>query len=1424
MRLFMWNVRNIFIIKKVMVIALLVFVSLPVFSENDGDDEELNNNEFLNDSFIKKLTPNYGLSFHSSDLMGEKYDIANGLLTFHRSDANIPGNSGLQVAYNTSFTVDRPELTGWREELPRIEYQMVSGDEERYFAEAWKLGSNNRCSGLQNLGRIRASYDDVNGNSTHVSLSGNRYSSGLRLIIPNMISSSLLYPSPNQLEDLPQGTRYSTNNDWVISCFATGGNEGFLATSPEGVKYYLDEYKLSLLNGNTSKFSLPSLGGSSSYYKEKHVLYVSKVEDRFGNVVEYKYNDKKELIKIVSNDGREVTVERPSNSVKLIKSSGKIWRYESDLSYTTKTSLLVVTMPDGRKWDYDLHYVDEPDDQEDSCSSSISPTLEEMNVTHPDGSSATFYFGAREFFRANVKWWFLKSLYDYNDLPDHTCTNNYALVKKTLNVLSDEYVWQYSYSENSGHYRRKTRERFQDLVGDIPSNIDRLLHRTTTVTNPDLSKIVYYVNRDSWSWKEGKIEAVEKLDESNTLVEQVQYEFDAPEFNGYPVNSDFYNNYSKRANGIKTKTTSIYDDDVFVSDVVEFNKFGRPLITSESSTVFSEKKYRKIEYQHDKNNWILNLPIKQYISSTSSFGSPYKETTYNSSLLPYQKKTFGRLVSTNTYHSDGNLKQITYSGLNRFEQYEDYYRGKARKITMPCASTHGCNTVNGSTSNTIIAKIEVNSDSTTKSVTDFNGNKTNYSYNPIGWLTKVDYANGAWSDKIISYAKVTTANDGLNGSDIEIGQLKQTITQSNFEQRVYHDGLLRPTFTRTKDRSDFSTTAYQRNSFDYANRPILQSFPSGNASATAGMVTAYDELGRVDTVTRTSDNAATTHEYLPGNKIKVTDAKGNVTTTRYLAYGSPSFVKPTLIDTPDGDDTSIAYNKFGQVKSITQGTVTEKRLYDGYQQLCKTYRPETGVTAYDYNAQRQLIWRAEGTDGGHDSCAASSVPPSHKVILGYNNLGQLKTENFPDTTPDNTYGYDANGNLASLTSGSGSSAISWSYLYNSLNLIDKETLSIDGKSFVLDWGYNSLGTVSSLKYPSGRTVNYSPNALGQPTKTSEGAVNYASNVKYHPNGQLKQLTYGNGMVRKVALDTTGRIDEISDVNGAAYQLRLDPSYDQNDNLSRLIDWVDRSNDIGNMSYDGLDRLESADGKWGAGSYTYDGLGNIKTRSISGSSITYHYNTLNRLNNLSGAYAYNYTYDTRGSVTHNGRYGLDFNRANQVTRAKGIPYRYDGHNRRVKKNEDHSVYSQAGQLLYRQNANGDKTDTLYLGKQLIAEVEHRGTYTPPPPPALKPSISLIFSGGGGSGGDCPKGTVCQSANPFPPIPPADAYKLSWTTSNADSCTGRVFRNGSLHSTLSGTSNMGIYFENEGAGYEANLTCSSSGGTTTKFAYAGNGDEY
>jgi len=51
---------------------------------------------------------------------------------------------------------------------------------------------------------------------------------------------------------------------------------------------------------------------------------------------------------------------------------------------------------------------------------------------------------------------------------------------------------------------------------------------------------------------------------------------------------------------------------------------------------------------------------------------------------------------------------------------------------------------------------------------------------------------------------------------------------------------------------------------------------------------------------------------------------------------------------------------------------------------------------------------------------------------------------------------------------------------------------------------------------------------------------------------------------------------------------------------------------------------------------------------------------------------------------------------------------DGFNRKIKQNKPsgtaYIVYNKAGQLLYREEVNGKKTDSVYLGKQIVAEVD------------------------------------------------------------------------------------------------------------------------
>ncbi|TVP09294.1 hypothetical protein AYI87_20135 [Shewanella sp. KCT] len=935
------------------------------------------------------------------------------------------------------------------------------------------------------------------------------------------------------------------------------------------------------------------------------------------------------------------------------------------------------------------------------------------------------------------------------------------MVKKTVtgsSIRNSPLIWSYKYSDNDGGYIKKGQsvpEKYK-LKGNLPANVDAFLSDYILIKNPDGNSEKHYFNREEGSASEGKNIALEHINESGEIIRTELYYFKSS------LNFGTLTGYYIPAWKNSTLTKKIIrDQNEYTTLYLDFNKFNQATTIAETG---SSRRYIKKDLIHDEKSWILNLTKREYISKNKSFSNPYKEYSYNDKMLPKDEYLFGRSLKTKTYHNDGNLFRVTYSDSNKYEQFEDYYRGKARKITMPCPVNNECDYTNGSTKSTIIAKLEINPDGDINSVTDFKGIKTSYSYNLTGWLTKIDYEDPKWADKVISYATVTINDDGISGSNIAIGSLRQTISQGNYEKRIYHDALLRPVFTRERDTNDSSTIRYQTIAYDHKNRLTLSSFPSNNASNRKGMETEYDALGRIVTQTRTSDNSISRHEYLTGNRVAVTDGENNIITTTYLAYGEPSFDKPTLIEAPDSDDIAIEYNIFDQITSIMQGNVTENRFYDAYQQLCKQVRPETGISAFGYNTQRQQIWYARGTNGSRTSCDANAVPVTHKTLLDYDNLGQLRTENFPDTTPDKTYNYDANGNVISLIAG----PVSWSYLYNSLNGLEKETLTLDGHNFVLDWEYNILGAISSLKYPSGTVVEFAPNALGQATK----AGGYATGVSYYPNGQIKQFTYGNGIVRNVGLDTTGRIDFIKDNKGGVIKNSLDPSYDYNDNLTRLIDRLDRNNDVDNLTYDGLNRLKSADGKWGAGSYSYDGLGNILNRTFNNSTIGYKYNSLNRLNNLTGAYAYRYQYDARGNITHNGRYSLTYNLGQQMTSAKGVNYLYDGHNRRVKQTKadgnHYTIYSRKGQLLYRQMPDGSMTDSIYLGNSIVAETDH----------------NIKFDG-------VNIAPVCKNV----PIPGSRKMKkvcypakksISWNALGAKSCSGTIER--SINLNVSGTTRV------------------------------------
>ena len=1327
---------------KIVTITLALYSAIHMtptfFAAESGGEESLfgKPSEFE----LERLAPRTELDMLSANLAGENISLADGGLTFSATDVSVPLNMAMSATISRSYLrltgrndLDAAEFGDWQLDLPRIEATVLKGDVR------WTPNYDpvTACSQVRNPGPIMAALGQ--------NIEQHEYWNGADLTIPGQGGGKLLSGDSN--------SNYQTKDNMKIECQTDANdNEYFIVRTPNGLTYHLKQRRLIDALVLVRKFKAAT--------RKRLVYQVTDIEDRFGNKLSYQYQSgllssisytptgatqAQEFISLVYIDGKVDTVT----------SFGKTWQYQYSGGRLSK-----VIRPDDRFWRYEFpsfnYYAPQirPDKGLGGSANRLcvyeavggaEASNGTMRVTNPYGAVVEFDYELSVHGRTEVPAHWMMQVSGNNSAPSYnlnSCYGNLGVTEKRLLIDgSTPYVWNYDYYNNGKHWNieqwnpefwggttspnfnsgasygnEKTSACLQSSqCTAVPTNLgyDQFDLRVLKITQPDNSHIKHFISK-RWDHTDGKVVATQWFSplNANVPLKTVKKLFRKGEFKGYSGLHDpilTTNTITISNQTLASQQVILQNGDSYTTNYTDYNSHGALLESNATNSFSTDKRYTKTAYIDDSTHWLINLPISTQISSDNLNWTTVKENTYHSSTggyksLLHQTKIMGRAITTNSqYHPDGNLKRVEYNGSNRYELFENYKRGKAQKVTLPCSTTNGCDMANASSIDTVIASMVVNDNGTIQSVTDFKENKTSYLYNDIGWLIQIAPADFKWSDTFISYDTVTTNDDGIAGSGVISGMLKQTITKGDYEKRTYLDGLLRPLFTREQDISDNSTVRYQRFEYDQDNRQVFAAFPSDTVNTNVGIRKVFDALGRTNTVTRTSNNAQTQYEYLSNNKVQVTDPMENITTTSYLAYGSPSQNKPTLINSPENVSTEIDYNQFGQINTIKQGGYTETRLYDNYQQLCKQVRPETGNVAFNYNEQRQVVWRAENASS-NSACDLASVPAGSKTIVSYNNLGDLSSESYPDSALNRSYGYDENGLLTNLIAG----ATQWNYDYDSAGNVNYEQLTLDNLVFRLGYDYSALGHRKQVTYPSLRVVEYTPNALG----LSQSAGEFATDASYHPNGQLHKLTYGNNIKRIIRLDTSGRIDLLEDKLNNRGVISLDSSYDLNDNLDSLIDGIDPNYSLSGFSYDGLNRLNHISGKWGAASFTYDTLGNLLTKSQNGTVLTYHYNSAsNLLDSVSGAYNYSFRYDNRGNVTNNGRYILNFNGANQLTNANGNDYLYDGHSRRVKHTNANSsttytMYSLTGQLMYQlDQSSGKATDHIYLADKLIAKVNN-----------------------------------------------------------------------------------------------------------------------
>jgi len=484
------------------------------------------------------------------------------------------------------------------------------------------------------------------------------------------------------------------------------------------------------------------------------------------------------------------------------------------------------------------------------------------------------------------------------------------------------------------------------------------------------------------------------------------------------------------------------------------------------------------------------------------------------------------------------------------------------------------------------------------------------------------------------------------------------------------------------------------------------SVPHAPGAATYWTVYNYDAIGRTVSVVQ-PNNSGTTQYLYSANTVKVTDPAGAWKIFTTDATGNLTQVTEP---NPAGGTflTYYTYSALNQLITVSMprpsipggGTVTQTRsfVYDGNQRLQSVTNPESGTTSYTYNS---------------DGTMATKTDAKNQVISYFydtmGRLAQVKNGNVIlrtltyDANPDdqgNNYGTYLLGRLARIDYGVGNSAPAaagnaWTelYSYDQAGGMLKKKLTLGRAelhpgSLEATLTYDDEGRMTSIKYPdfqydpatgsgpTGPTYTYSYDQMGRPLTLTGGA--YVSGVTYGPAGELTSI---NGETR-----TYNEQKQLTGINVPGLG-SITYSFSSTNNNGRITGMTNTiTGESVTYAYDSLNRLisASAGGQWGL-SFSYDGFGNRLSQNVTaGSAPTIQQSYDMTTNRLQGQY-----YDANGNMG-----GISWDVENRLLQIQGqtAPYSTDTYDYGI---DNKRIYKQT----YLQSGNPEEVYFYVAGRKI-----------------------------------------------------------------------------------------------------------------------------
>jgi RHS repeat-associated protein len=652
--------------------------------------------------------------------------------------------------------------------------------------------------------------------------------------------------------------------------------------------------------------------------------------------------------------------------------------------------------------------------------------------------------------------------------------------------------------------------------------------------------------------------------DSATLAKETDGSYQLRETDGTitAFNPDGTLNYTEDTN--KNKITANYTGGLLTSfvdstgDTVAFTYDSQDRITQVTDPVG-----RVTTYSYDSTDQLLMSVTDETGTTNYTYvkgqGTPSQyaiaSITYaDGSQTLFNYNALGQLTSqeadqagdeeiTYAYDSEGSVKVTDAAGgtstyfLNEFQQvaaYEDAlghfteYTYDANHNLVQEAGPDGLTTTfaNNAAGDTTSStdpggnKISATYDSLLNnltSLTDANGNVTQYSYDANGNLLDITYPDS--SQQQFTYDPT--------------GDLTESVDQNgNATNYIYYsDNLLKEedladgskiTFAYDSHRNLISatnsvgTTSFQ---YDSADRLTEVTYPNGmflkftyNAGGQRTQMVdqtgftvkyQYDAVGRLSELTDGSGNLIVQYTYdLAGRLIQKNLGNGTYTTYGYDLAGDLTGIinyKPggTVLSSYD-----YTYNASGLPVSVTtlQGTTTYG--YDATGQLTSVGLPGGTAITYQYDAA------------------------GNRVSVDDNGVTTIyKTNNMNEYTKvgSTTYAYDKDGNLISSTDSSGTTT----YTYNDLN----QLVGIESPQGTWTYQYDALGDLIA-ETQNGQETQYliDPTGIGNVVGTFDASGNL---IDHYTQGLgLTSQVDASGAAAYYDFDLTGNTTELTGEDGA----------------------------------------------------------------------------------------------------------------------------------------------------------------------------------------------------------------------------------------------------------------------------------------------------